>query len=141
MASGAYAGYAPIAPGTAGSLIGLALYWVLPEQIPLFWWLFIGIALFGVGVHTATLAEQQWGEDAPEIVIDEIVGCLVVMWLLPRTLPAITLGFLVFRILDVLKPFPAHRLQRLPGGWGVMADDLTAGLYAGGLVRLVLWLA
>ena len=140
VASGAYTGYAPVAPGTAGSALALVIYWIMPEPFSWSLWLLMIVGLSVVGIYAATLAEKEWGEDPPKVVIDEIVGYFVAVLLLPKNIFVMALSFLIFRIFDILKPFPAHRSQRLPGGWGIMADDLIAGLYANGVVRLVLWL-
>ena len=140
VVSGAYTGYTPVAPGTAGSALAFAIYWIIPEPFSWPLWLLTLVSLSAVGVYTATLAEKEWGEDPPKVVIDEIVGYFVAVLLLPKSIFVMAFSFLIFRIFDILKPFPAHRSQRLRGGWGIMADDLIAGLYANGVVRLVLCL-
>jgi len=89
-----------------------------------------------VGVWASGRAEEAWGRDAHRIVIDEVVGMWVAVAFLPKTSLTAGLAFLIFRLMDIVKPFPAGLCQRLPGGWGVMADDIVAGAYAG----LVTWL-
>ena len=123
------AGYAPIAPGTAGSAVTLVILWLVPFSR-------VGLVLFFVvvtlvGTWAAQLAEASLGEKDPgAIVIDEVAGMTLSVLLLPLTWPVLLLGFVLFRIFDVVKPFPAGRAQALPGGFGVMVDDLIAGLYA-----------
>lgn len=130
LASGGPFGYAPVAPGTAGSILGLLIYWALPRMDP--WtWTEILTAGFLLGVWVSGRAEDEWGRDAGRIVIDEVVGMLTSVAFLPKTSLTAGLGFLIFRLMDVVKPFPAGLSQRLPGGWGVMADDIVAGAYAG----------
>ena len=100
------------------------------------------LAVTAVGVAAASRAEAACGRRDPGlIVIDETAGMLLTLAAVPVGLGGAVVGFLVFRLFDVVKPFPARRAERLPGGWGVMADDLVAGLYAQALLRLLLWLA
>jgi phosphatidylglycerophosphatase A len=140
VATGAFSGYAPIAPGSAGSLVGLALYLLLPDA-PIHLWIAGLLFLFAVGVRVSTDAETAWGKDPGCVVIDEIVGFGVTVALLPKSVPVTVAGFFVFRVLDVLKPPPARRLEQLHNGWGVMLDDVVAGLYGNLLLRIgtALW--
>jgi phosphatidylglycerophosphatase A len=136
-----YVGFFPIAPGTAGSLAGLALYvpvrWVGAPTIEA-----AAIALvFGLGVWAATRAEALLGASDPgPVVIDEVLGMLITLAWMPLSLGGIVAGFLLFRIFDVLKPFPARRLEDVPGGWGIMLDDAMAGVYGQLTLRLCAWL-
>ncbi|HXW05294.1 MAG TPA: phosphatidylglycerophosphatase A [Vicinamibacterales bacterium] len=140
VATAAYTGYFPIAPGTVGSLAGLLVY-------ALVWWTGSALiesgtilVLFGAGVWAGTKAERYFGGiDPGPVVIDEVVGMLVTMWLIPGGMATAAAGFMLFRIFDVVKPFPAKRLERLHGGLGVMADDAMAAVYANLTLRLVLW--
>lgn len=137
-----YLGYFPIAPGTVGSAAGLAVYALLrfvgspaAEAVTL-----VAIAL--VGVWAGGIAEQHFGAvDPGPVVIDEVFGMLVTLAFLPAGSSAALLGFLLFRLMDIVKPFPSGRLERLPGGWGVMADDGCAALYAHVALRGAMWLA
>lgn len=136
IATGFYSGYSPIAPGTAGSLAGLALYLIPGFEGPLAFPLLI-ILIFAIGVFSAAALERLVGEDPPVVVIDEIVGMWVSLLLLPKTLPVIAAAFLLFRFYDIVKPPPARQLERLRNGWGIMLDDVAAGLYANLTVRLL----
>jgi phosphatidylglycerophosphatase A len=138
LATGLGCGYAPVAPGTVGSLLGLALYWpltrlALPARLA-------GLAaLILAGTAAATLVARRLGDEDPGVVVvDEVAGMWVTLLFLPLTPLTATAGFFLFRVMDVFKPFPARSLERLPGGWGVMADDLMAGVYANLAVRLLL---
>jgi phosphatidylglycerophosphatase A len=136
-----YAGYFPFAPGTIGSAVGLLFYalvvWV---GSPLFEVTLIG-ALFAVGVWSGTVAEQYFGGiDPGPVVIDEVVGMLITLLFLTVSWSGALAGFLLFRVLDVVKPWPSARLERLPGGLGVMADDAMAAVYAAISLRALLWL-
>lgn len=131
-ATGAGSGYSPVAPGTAGSAVGVLLYAALlplpPAAFPI---VLAGVTL--LGTWAAARAEGIFGrKDDGRITIDEIAGMLLTLAFLPpqRPLLAVGLGFLLFRLFDILKPPPARALEALPGGVGVMADDLVAGLYA-----------
>ena len=134
-----YVGYAPVAPGTVGSLAGLAVYGLLRAgHAPPVADLLVIAVLFGAGVWSGTHAERHFGGTDPGPgVIDEVVGMLVTLWLLPATWAIAVLGFLIFRVFDVIKPWPAGRLESLHGGLGMMADDVMAAIYANLVVRLL----
>jgi len=136
-----YIGYAPIAPGTAGSIAGLAVYGALRAAGVSLWGdLAIIAVLFAAGVWSGSLAERHFGGTDPAPgVVDEVVGMLVTLWALPATWTIALLGFVVFRVLDVVKPWPARRLEGLHGGLGMMADDVMAAVYANLLMRGLLW--
>jgi phosphatidylglycerophosphatase A len=142
LATGLGAGYSPFAPGTAGALLAAALYWVFPDPslglggIPLL--LVVVVAGFFLGVWASEHAEKAYGHDSGRIVIDEIVGMWIVMLWVPKTWKLLVVGFLLCRFFDIVKPFPAGRSQSLRGGWGVMIDDVVAGVY-GNLVLQVVW--
>ena len=133
VASVAGVGFFPVAPGTAGSAVAVALYWLLPPDGWVQAGLIAGVA--AVGVWTAGVAERHSGKDPSYVVIDEVAGQLIACFLVPKTLPHMAAAFLLFRLFDIGKWFPMKQLERLPGGWGIMADDVAAGL----LARLVLW--
>ncbi|MDO9392321.1 MAG: phosphatidylglycerophosphatase A [bacterium] len=136
LASAGFAGYCPIAPGTAGSLVGLVIWW-FGAELNIWLQLSIIITLFFLGVWAATLAEKDWGHDAGRIVIDEVMGMWVTLWLLPKSWWLFAVGFLLFRAFDIIKPLGARQSQKLPGGWGVMVDDLLAGIYANIVMQVV----
>ena len=141
VATVAYCGYFPIAPGTVGSAAGLVFY-------ALVWWtqspiVEVGliVALFAAGVWAGTTAERYFGSiDPGPIVIDEVVGMLITLAFIPVGWSGALAGFVLFRIFDVIKPYPAGRFERLHGGLGVMADDAMAAVYANLSLRLVMWL-
>ena len=130
-------GYVPFAPGTFGSLAGLALWAILPSSP---WAALIAIVIvFVVGAWSAGVTERHFGSTDPgPVVIDEVLGMLITLFLVPVGWPGVAIGFLLFRAFDVIKPFPADRLERLHGGIGVMADDAMAAVYANLALRLVL---
>jgi phosphatidylglycerophosphatase A len=122
-------GYAPVASGTFGSAAGLVLWVFLPESN-----LVRGIAVLAVfvlGSWSGTVAERYFGRTDPgQVVIDEVLGMMMTLFWNPVGWRGLVVGFLLFRIADIIKPFPANRLERLPGGLGIMADDAMAAVYA-----------
>lgn len=140
IATAGYSGYFPIAPGTAGSAVGLVVYLaVWWTQSRVFEVALIG-ALFAVGVWAGTTAERYFGGvDPGPIVLDEVVGMLITLAFIPVGWSGALAGFVLFRIFDVIKPFPANRLEALHGGLGVMADDAMAAIYANISLRLLMW--
>lgn len=136
IATGMGVGYLPLMPGTAGSLVGFFLFRLLRDLAPVGEGLVL-LCLFGVGVYSATLSESFFKmKDSSHIVIDEIWAMLLVLFLLPPSPGWWIAGFLLFRLFDITKPPPIRRLEYLPGGWGVMMDDLVAAGYTVGLLRL-----
>lgn len=134
-------GHVPVAPGTVGSAAGLMLLWAVRASGSLAVEGLVLLAVTAVGVAAASRAEAAYGRRDPGlVVIDETAGMLVTLAAVDVGPGGAVIGFLAFRFFDVVKPFPARRAERLPGGWGVMADDLVAGLYAQALLRLLLWL-
>ncbi|HXK12163.1 MAG TPA: phosphatidylglycerophosphatase A [Vicinamibacteria bacterium] len=134
-------GYAPIAPGTAGSAVGLLLFWPM-AALAWPWQLLASTLVFLVGALAAGRVATLVGlEDPGLVVVDEVVGQWVTLTALPFTPATAAIGFLLFRVMDVVKPWPARDLERLPGGWGIMADDVAAGVWAHLALRagLALW--
>jgi phosphatidylglycerophosphatase A len=129
VAQGAYSGRSPFAPGTAGTVVGVLLY-LLVKGLGTAWYLAAAMAVIIIGVWTAGRAEILLGKkDAQSIVIDEIAGYLVSMVLVPSGWMYVVAAFILFRVFDVIKPWPLKRLQDLHGGLGVMLDDIGAGVY------------
>jgi len=133
------AGYSPIAPGTVGSAVAFVFLWFIPTQHWGFWIAFLVLTLLGVFVSAK--ASLYWGPDPSKTVIDEVAGCMASVMLLPKSLALWIIAFLAFRAYDIIKPPPANMVEKkLPGGWGIMLDDVVAGIYAfifAHLVRLL----
>lgn len=140
VATAGYSGHVPVAPGTAGSAVGLLLFaLVRASGRPAIELLSVALVL-AVGVWAASEAERHYGRSDPgAIVIDEVAGMLVTLFWLPVGWVGAVIGFLVFRGFDIVKPFPARAAERLPRGWGVMTDDVVAGVYAHLTLRVVAW--
>lgn len=129
-------GRAPLAPGTVASAVTAVVLWLLQLSTPAL--LALLILVTALGTWAAEQAERALGggKDPGAIVVDEVAGMTLSVLAVPLSLPALLAAFLLFRVFDVVKPFPANVSQRLRGGLGVMADDLIAGLYALALVLL-----
>lgn len=133
-------GYVPVAPGTAGSLAGLVCYGLV--RLGGAEWLHLGllVAVVGAGIWSSTVTERHFGRTDPGvIVIDEVAGMLLTLLWVPVTWAGAVAGFALFRLFDVVKPFPVRRAEHWRGGWGVMADDLAAAAYAQLSLRLLAW--
>ena len=148
LATCGYIGYVPFAPGTFGSAVGLALFFAVRATGSVALELGTIALLFAVGIWSGTVAEHHFGGvDPGPVVLDEVVGMLITLALLPVSVTGALVGFVVFRILDVLKPWPSARFETLPGGLGVMADDGMAAIYGNLIMRGLLavvpagWLA
>jgi len=137
-ATGCYVGYMPVVPGTFGTIAGL-----LPAYGLSWFQLYISLLLLAgfslLAVWTAGRAEKALGVTDPGcIVIDEIAGIMVALWGLPFTWQPVLTGFLLFRVLDMTKPFPIRRIeQKLPGGLGIVADDVAAGVAVNLILRVI----
>ena len=135
-------GYLPLAPGTFGSLVGVGLFWLLVEMNPLV----IVAAILAVtfaGIWAGTKIEQLSGRKDPgKVVVDEVAGQMIALFpliLFARwSIVTVTLSFILFRFFDIVKPYPANRLQDLDGGKGIMFDDLVAGVYGAVVVSIIL---
>jgi len=138
LATGLGAGYSPLAPGTAGSAVGLVLFWGL-SRLDLRAQVVITLLVLWAGVLAATRVERRLGREDPGlVVVDEIVGQWITLISLPFTPLTAVAGFLLFRVMDIVKPWPARQFERLHGGLGIMADDVMAGIYAQLALRVVL---
>jgi phosphatidylglycerophosphatase A len=139
IGSGLFTGYFPIAPASVTSLFVLVPAFFLAHNL-LWWHLAAIVVLFFVGVPIATDLERVWGHDPGKVTIDEVVGTLVTFFLNPVSVWGLGVGFLLWRFFDIVKlPF-IDRSQRLPGGWGIMVDDVLAGICANIVLRLALLL-
>jgi phosphatidylglycerophosphatase A len=130
LASGLGAGFSPVAPGTVGTLVAIPIELVLsPIRSPVYELTILTFFFFSSWI--ADRAQNHWQKrDDRRIVIDEIMGYFLTMLWIPKTLFFISVGFLLFRLLDIVKPFPCRQLEKVRGGFGVVLDDVFAGIYA-----------
>lgn len=133
------AGFSPVAPGTVASLAAVLLYrWFLFRLSPLVLALIIVVLFFGGVAASTRLARDMGRTDPGLIVIDEICGQLLTLFMVRPSLVAMGLAFALFRFFDIIKPFPIRNAEKLPDGWGIMADDIVAGVAAGLVLRVAL---
>ncbi len=133
-------GYLRYATGTFGSLLAVLLYWFVPKLSEPVILLSAIVISFVLGVWSSSVLEKEYGHDPKEATIDEVVGQWIALLFLPKTFLAMALSFSIFRLYDIIKPEPANRLQKLPRGWGVMMDDVMAGIYANLTCQVLLWI-
>jgi len=139
LATGCYTGYIPIASGTFGTLIAIPLCYLVSRLDPLQAILLLGL-FTGFAVWMSGEAEQLFNsKDSSLIVVDEMAGFLVTLFLIPWSVKSVVIGFFLFRLLDIAKPFPIRRIeQKVKGGWGVVGDDVLAGIYANVILRVIM---
>jgi len=131
-----YTGFFPFAPATFATLVFLALYWLVPGGDWIATWT-IFVPTLALSIPASSRMEKTHGKDPHCVVIDEVVGIQIVLLGATPSMAGVVAAFVLFRIFDVWKPYPIDRLQSLPGGWGIVADDVVAGIYS----RVVLMLA
>ena len=141
IATAGGAGFSPKAPGTAGSAVGVLIYLLIEALHAGAYYPHAIIFLFIVGIWASSRVERLWGHDAQRIVIDEVVGQMITFGIAAGRYQLsafyIALGFGLFRLFDIVKPFPIRRLEQFKGGLGVMADDVGAGLLALAVLTLI----
>ena len=138
IATGFGSGYSPYIPGTVGSFIALILYVLIP--VGPYLWLGICILFFILGLWAAAAVENDHGKDPRLVVIDEFVGQWVALLFLPRSIYVYLAAFVLFRILDIIKPFPAADMEDYEGAPGIMLDDLIAGIYTNMAIQIYILL-
>ena len=133
-------GYSPVLPGTLGSLVGMLLYFCVASSVT--WYAVAFVVLSGIGILASRAILKLTAEKDPSwIVIDEAIGILVTFFGIAPRISILVIGFALFRFLDSTKVFPLDRLEHLPGEWGVLLDDVGAGLYANLALHLLLKVA
>jgi phosphatidylglycerophosphatase A len=141
IATAGGAGFVPKAPGTAGAIVGVLVYLVIQALHGGTYYLHAIIFSSIVGIWASSRVEHLWGHDAQRIVIDEVVGQMITFGVVAGknqfSAFYIVLGFGLFRLFDIVKPFPIRQLERLKGGLGIVADDAGAGIYALAVLTLV----
>lgn len=136
IATGFGSGYSPVAPGTAGALVATLIWWgysaALNDYISIISTTAILIIVFTVlGVWSSGVSEKYWGEDPSRVVVDEMVGTWIALLAVPENghLGYMIAAFALFRFFDILKPLGIRKMEKLPGGYGIMADDILSGIY------------
>lgn len=147
MGTGFGAGYSPFAPGTMGALVGVLF--LVPNLFistrftgsypidPIL--ILLTLVFFFIGVKATNELEPEWGHDPQKIVIDEIIGFWIAMIAVPYTAWTLFAGFVLFRIFDIWKPLGIRKMEKFKGGWGVMLDDVLAGIYANIVLQVLIF--
>jgi phosphatidylglycerophosphatase A len=134
-------GYLGKGVGTIAAFFGCICWYLLfknDQAIP--YAILLTALVTALGVWSGNMVEPLWGKDHGRVVIDELAGMFISVLFVPVTIPYILIGFILFRFFDILKPLLIRRLEALPGGWGVMADDVLAGIYANIVLQVIVWL-
>lgn len=139
ITTGFGSGYFPVIPGTIGSIVAAIIYWFfLTGNMNI---LLIAFVFFILGTVLSDTVEKNEGKDPGMIVIDEFVGQWLTYLFLPKSIVILIAGFFLFRILDIIKPYPANAVQNIDGGLGIMLDDVIAAIYANLILQAVnLWI-
>lgn len=134
-------GYFPVAPGTLASLAVVLLYHFLISSLAPPYLVLISLLLLILGVPAAASYSSELKQPDPRrVVVDEAVGMLLVLLFVPPDWTPLAIGFLLFRLFDIIKPYPIRKLEKIPGGWGIMADDVAAALMAKVLLHVIVYL-
>lgn len=131
-------GYIQKGAGTVAALFCCVAWYFLRDMAEPMMEVFLLVAIFFLGVFTATRVEKVWGHDSNRVVIDEVHGMLVALFLLPADWRYVLAAFVLFRFFDIVKPLGIRRMERQPAGWGVMLDDVLAGLYSNVILQLII---
>ena len=132
-------GYLQKGAGTIAALFCCLLwYWLHGAESHLLFQLLLLLLLFFLGVFTSTTVEKEWGKDSNRVVIDEVHGMLTALFLVPFSWQYVPAAFMLFRFFDIAKPLGIRKMESFPGGWGVMLDDLLAGLYSNVALQLII---
>lgn len=137
LATVAGIGYIGKGGGTIAAILACALWYLSAPDMGI-QLLLISIVLIG-GVHVGNQVEKEWGKDSSKVVIDEVAGMFITLVALPMTPGTILTGLVLFRFFDILKPFYIRRAERLRGGWGVMLDDVLAGVYSNIILQVIMY--
>jgi len=139
IGSGFYTGYVPIASGTFGSLVAIVIY-IIPgfERLEII--IPAIILLFSYGLFVSSKFEKVYGKDPSQCTVDEVVGTWIALIALPKSFLIVFTTFLIWRVLDIIKPFPARLSEKLPGGVGIMIDDVISGFYTVVIVHLFVYI-
>ncbi len=139
LATGFYAGYIPFIPGTIGSLVGLIIYILFSRFLGTYSYLIIVTSVLILGLLSIQECKTSFShdDDPPQIVIDEIGGFWITMFLIPINYKNVVMGFILFRILDIFKPFPINKLEKIRSPFGIMLDDIMAGILSNLILQVL----
>ncbi|MEO6231991.1 MAG: phosphatidylglycerophosphatase A [Ferruginibacter sp.] len=128
--------------GTIAALVYCSIWFLLPAgYMQNDWQVIITLMIIGVGVWSSNVVDSIWGKDSSKVVIDEVAGMAIALLYVPQNIGYAIVGLVAFRFFDIVKPLGVRKTEKLPKGWGVMADDILAGIYALALVQSWIWMA
>ncbi len=133
-------GYIRKGGGTIAAILACLIWFLMSRFWPPLYTLMMTAFITAYGVWGGNQVESIWGKDNSRVVIDEVAGMFVTLLLIPISIENIMMGLILFRVFDILKPLYINRLEQLPGGWGVMADDVLAGIYANIILQVIIYL-
>jgi phosphatidylglycerophosphatase A len=137
LGSALYTGYVPVASGTFGSMVALLIYWIPGFENPFI--IIPAIVFFTLyGIYIGNKFDAVYGKDPAEYTLDEVLGQWIALLFLPKTFIISLIAFFSWRLFDIVKPYPARRLEALPGGLGIIADDIVASVYSLIFVHIIL---
>lgn len=139
LGSGLYSGYIKTASGTFASLVALFIFLIPGFENPTFMIFVISVCIVA-GVPIADKFEKEYGKDPSQFTLDEFIGTWITFLFLPKKIWYLIPAFLIWRALDIFKPFPARRLENINGGWGVILDDVAAGIYSFMAMQIIIYL-
>jgi phosphatidylglycerophosphatase A len=140
IASVAGIGFIKKGGGTVAAIVFCLIWYVLPATyVSSYWQVIIILLICGIGTWSSSLVDRIWGKDSSKVVIDEVAGMAITLAYVPHNIYFLLTGLLLFRIFDISKPLGIKQLERLPKGWGVMADDVLAGLFSLTLLQLLVY--
>lgn len=148
IATGFGSGYSPIAPGTAGALVACLMLWGYVQCIGINYnnnfqigFIILIIITTLLGVWATYHLQAEWGEDPSRVVVDEMIGVWINLLFVPLTWQNIIIGFVLFRFFDIVKPLGIRKMEAFENGWGVMLDDVLAGIYGNIVLQIILYLS
>ena len=125
--------------GTVASILYCIIWFLLPAGYTYsYWQVTVTLLIILIGTWSSGQVEKDWGKDSSKVVMDEVAGMAVTLLYAPHNMMYLLIGLVLFRLFDILKPFGIRSLEKIPGGWGVMADDILSGVYAFVIVRIVM---
>ena len=128
--------------GTIAAFVTCVAWWLLQRDSGFTnWMIIVTIVITIIGIWSSTMVEPGWGKDSSRVVIDEVAGMCISLLFVPVTVKWIVIGLLLFRFFDIVKPLYIRKAEALPAGWGVMADDILAGVYANLLLQLIIYVS
>jgi phosphatidylglycerophosphatase A len=130
-------GYVGKGGGTVAAIVYCLIWFFAAGDLQGHWQLFIVAAIIAVGVWSGNVVDAVWGKDSNKVVIDEVAGMMITLLFIPLSLKYVVAGLVLFRFFDILKPLLIRRMENLPKGWGVMGDDVLAGIYAQVILQLI----